>query len=109
MIPVFIDTLSLFAAIEYLFAIAACQYFGGLIYEGNPKLKDSPFQSEDYFANNFNDFAISLFTLFIPSMVNYTPILSSSFSAVTSNLAGYGFFIFYHIVIVQIVTSVFVA
>eukprot|EP00730_Choanoeca_flexa_P020167 TRINITY_DN9861_c0_g1_i1.p1 TRINITY_DN9861_c0_g1~~TRINITY_DN9861_c0_g1_i1.p1 ORF type:complete len:665 (+),score=202.54 TRINITY_DN9861_c0_g1_i1:66-1997(+) len=114
----------------YCFAILGMELFGGRIYEGNrsleghvfnqtslfysdiqllnPKLNNTDFARDGYFANNFNDIVASYVTLFELMVVNQWHIIADGYVQLTSKAARLFFFSF-HLSTVLVLLNIFVA
>lgn len=87
LIPASFPLFTLFALSLYVFAAIGTELFGGLIYEGNPKLNPDlypsvdPFNAANYWALNFNDMASGWFTLFSSVVVGYLTEIAAAISS----------------------------
>lgn len=90
----------------YIFDTIGVQVFGGLIYKGNPALKDSGFASADYWPFNFNDFNSGMVTMFLLMVVNNWFVFASAFMAVTGTRLAAVFFLSFFVITNLIVLNV---
>merc|ERR1712137_1004476 len=74
-------------ATMYVFAQVGMLLFGGEIYSTNPRLVETTFATSNYWANNFNDLASSLVTLFELLVVNNWFIILDGAAAATTGAA----------------------
>lgn len=87
LVPASFPLFTLFALSLYVFSAAGVELFGGLIYEGNPKLnpdlypKVDAFNAANYWALNFNDMASGWFTLFSSIVVGYLTEIAAAISS----------------------------
>lgn len=87
LIPASAPLFSFFFLSLYVFAAAGVEFFGGLIYEGNPALnpetygKVDGYVSNDYWALNFNDVASGWYTLFSTVIVGYLTEIAEAVSS----------------------------
>ncbi|KAG9412450.1 hypothetical protein AC1031_015362 [Aphanomyces cochlioides] len=94
----------------YIFALLGNQLFGGLISPAimNSRFNSSGYTENDYMANNFNDMASGMVTLFELIIVNNWFVLAEGHVLVTSKWARW-FFIVYYVVSVTVLLNLFIA
>lgn len=87
LIPASVPLFTLFALSLYVFSALGTELFGGLVYEGNPKLNPDlyprvdPFNAANYWALNFNDMASGWFTLFSSVVVGYLTEIAAAIAS----------------------------
>jgi two pore calcium channel protein len=93
----------------YMYTTIGVQFFGGLIYKGNPALKGSDFANSDYWAFNFNDFPTGMVTLFCLMMLNNWWVFSAAFVKVAHTkwaiLYSISFFIIVNLIVLNILIA----
>ncbi|RLO07596.1 hypothetical protein DYB28_000406 [Aphanomyces astaci] len=94
----------------YMFALLGMQCFGGLISPAvmTTRFNDSAYTQDDYMANNFNDMASGIVTLFELIIVNNWFVLAEGHVLVTSKVSRW-FFIVYYVVSVTLLLNLVVA
>ncbi|RHY32302.1 hypothetical protein DYB32_002669 [Aphanomyces invadans] len=94
----------------YIFALLGMQCFGGLISPVvmTARFNTSAYTQDDYMANNFNDMASGIVTLFELIVVNNWFVLAEGHVLVTSKVSRW-FFIVYYIISVTLLLNLVVA
>ncbi|CAM6101096.1 unnamed protein product [Calypogeia fissa] len=64
LIPNLLRYLGIIFFLLCIYCSVGVQTFGGLVYEGNPKLIGTSMEEDDYFVHNFNDYPTGMVTLF---------------------------------------------
>jgi len=67
------DILTLLGVCLYFFATFSVNFFGGLLYEGNPALEGSDYKEKHWFVFNFNDVPMGYTTWFTQLLCEYAP------------------------------------
>ena len=80
------------------FAQIGIPIFGGLIYETNPALNNTQFAASKYYANNMNDFASAMVTMFELLIVNNWFVLMDGYVAACDSQFARIFFVAYYVV-----------
>lgn len=116
MIPASVPLFSFFFLSLFVFAAAAVELFGGLIYAGNPALDPKlhplvdAYVDSDFWVLNFNDIAAGWYTLFTSAIVGYlTEIVEVIASASSYGDLTRWYFIFNFVVNGLIVSNCVVA
>jgi len=78
------EILSLMGVSFFFFASLSVNLFGGLIYEGNPKLEGTEYAGKYWYAFNFNDMPMALATWFMQILLEYVPLYAEAISKVSS-------------------------
>ncbi|KAF0689988.1 Aste57867_18632 [Aphanomyces stellatus] len=94
----------------YVFGLLGMQLFGGLISPArfHAEFADSAYTQDDYMANNFNDLASGMVTLFELIIVNNWFVLAEGHVLVTNKYARW-FFIVYYVISVTLLLNLVVA
>ncbi|CAE8655861.1 unnamed protein product [Polarella glacialis] len=108
LLPVYQQQGLLLFLVYYIFTTLGEQLFGGLIKEGDPKLKGSGFDDGMYWSLNFNDFPSGFVTLFVLMVVNNWQVVSDGFMRVTSKWAA-SFFVSFFVVANLVVLNILMA
>jgi len=85
------DILTLLGVTLYFFTTIAVNFFGGLLYQGNPKLKHSDYDEKHWYVFNFNDCLMGYTTWFTQLLCEYAPEWADALNRV----AMYGDFVWY--------------
>lgn len=109
LLPVFLPILGLQWSICSLFSILGIHLFGGLIYEGNPDLKDSTYLENGFSVFNFNDFGSGMVTTFNLCVVNNWFIIMDGFASATRSNFSRTFFIAFYVLAVLLVLNLVIA
>jgi len=67
------DILALLAVCLFFFSTFSVNFFGGLLYEGNPKLEDTEYDEKHWYVFNFNDVLMGFTTWFTQLLCEYSP------------------------------------
>jgi len=67
------DILALLGVVLFFFATFSVNFFGGLLYEGNPKLEGSDYKEKNWYVFNFNDVMMGYVTWFTQLLSEYNP------------------------------------
>jgi len=106
LVPAFTTLFGMLFALMTLYAQIGLQAFGGKIYVGNPDLKSTEFAQDDYYVNNFNDYASAMVTLFELLAVNKWYVIMDGVVAATSKEFRLYFISFYCIAVVMVLNLV---
>jgi len=95
----------------YLYSTVGVQIFGGRIHTKSKRLKHDYFGKEEYWANNFNDFASGLVVLFELMVVNNWYVIAQGLAMVSpvSSCVGWFFCISFYFCIHIVILNVLVA
>jgi len=112
-LPAFWQMTMVLVVIFYIFASIGMACFGGLLYEGNPVLKNSNFASNNMWAFNFNDLPSGIVTLFVCMVAsNWYYIAEACFAVVGGGPNWYftgayfvGFYVLCNLVVLNIVIA----
>jgi two pore calcium channel protein len=77
------EILSLMGVSFFFFAALSVNLFGGLIYEGNPKLEETEYAEKQWYVLNFNDMFMALNTWFMQILLEYVPLYADAISKVS--------------------------
>merc|ERR1740130_657835 len=91
------DNLALLGVCLFFFTTFSVNCFGGLLYEGNPALVGSDYETKHWFVFNFNDNLMGYVTWFTQLLCEYAPEWADALYRVSSigDLAWYIYPIFY--------------
>lgn len=67
------DILSLLGVTMFFFTTLGVNFFGGVLYEGNPSLKGTGYDSKNWYIFNFNDVIMGFVTWFSQLLCEYVP------------------------------------
>jgi two pore calcium channel protein len=92
-----VDILQLLSVCLFLFTTFGVNFFGGLLYEGNPALAGSDYESKHWFVFNFNDPIMGFTTWFTQLLCEYAPEWADALWRVSAfgDIAWYIYPIFY--------------
>merc|ERR1719326_279440 len=91
------DILAVLSVCLFFFTTLSVNFFGGLIYEGNEKLKGTDYEEKHWFVFNFNDVPMAFVTWFTQLLCEYAPEWADALWRVSSvgDIAWYIYPIFY--------------
>mmetsp|Transcript_764 Transcript_764/g.1608 ORF Transcript_764/g.1608 Transcript_764/m.1608 type:complete len:373 (+) Transcript_764:1947-3065(+) len=92
----------------YLYASIGYWTFGGRLYRLNPALNQTSYSTLSYFQNNFNSLQRSMVVLFQFTFLNDWPATMSGVMAVSSNVAGI-YFLVWFLIVVAVLLNVFMS
>lgn len=98
----------MWAAVSF-YAFVGISAFGGIINYNNTLLHNTTFAADDYWANNFNDLASALVTLFELLMVNNWHVIMDGCTAASGTEWSRLFFVSFWLITVVIMTNIVVA
>ena len=98
----------MWAAVSF-YAFVGISAFGGIINFNNTLLQNTTFAADDYWANNFNDLASALVTLFELLMVNNWHVIMDGCTAASGTEWSRLFFVSFWLITVVIMTNIVVA
>ena len=106
LLPAFSTLFGMMWTVFSIFASVGMVFFGGKIRYSSKELNGTEYAESNYYANNFNDFASSLVTLFELLVVNNWQVLMEGFIQVTSPFYRWFFICFWSIAVVVILNLV---
>jgi two pore calcium channel protein len=78
------DILALLGVTLFFFTTFSVNFFGGLLYEGNPALEGSDYKEKHWFVFNFNDVIMGYVTWFTQLLCEYAPEWADALYRVSS-------------------------
>lgn len=85
------DILMLLSVCLFIFTTFSVNFFGGLLYEGNPALEGSDYEEKHWYVFNFNDVIMGFTTWFTQLLCEYAPEWADALARVSS----YGYISWY--------------
>lgn len=108
-IPATAPILALQFLVCSLFALLGMHLFGGLIYKDNPALEGTEYARHQFYAFNFNDYALGMATCFNLCVVNKWYVFMDAYAAVTGTYWSRAYFIAFWAIAVAFTLNVVVA
>jgi len=109
LLPTYYNLGMLLIVVFYIYAMIGGQWFGGLIYEGNPVLKGSDFADSKYWSINFNDFPSSMVTLFVLMVINNWFVITDALIKVSGTRWAAAFAVSFFVFVNMIVLNILMA
>ncbi|GLE00930.1 hypothetical protein PINS_up009727 [Pythium insidiosum] len=100
LLPAFTTLYGMLGIVLLEYAAVGVQLFGGKLSLGDPRLKNTLFGTSNYYANNFNDMASAMTTLFEVLLVNNWNVIMEGVEAVTSRWSRIYFISFYFVAVI---------
>lgn len=92
-----------------IYCTIGIQTFGGLVYEGNPKLVGTGMEESDYFVHNFNDYPTGMVTLFNLLVMGDWQIWLETYGVLTSQWWAVMYFMSFYVIAVLFLLNLIVA
>ncbi|GLJ17076.1 hypothetical protein SUGI_0295400 [Cryptomeria japonica] len=109
LIPSLTSYIGLIFCVMCLYCSLGSQLFGGLVYEGNPKLEGTTLLESDYLVFNFNDYPSGMVTLFNLMVMGNWQIWMESYVKLTGTSWTLIYFISYYVITVLLLVNLVVA
>ncbi|TMW62144.1 hypothetical protein Poli38472_009637 [Pythium oligandrum] len=106
LLPAFTTLYGMLAIVMCEYAAVGVQLFGGKLVRGDPRLAEVAYGKDDYYPNNFNDYASAITTLFELLIVNNWNVIMEGVETVTSKWCRVYFLSFYVIAVVMVLNLV---
>lgn len=110
-IPASFGVLGILFAFAAIWATFGVQFFGGLVYDGNPDLEDTDYVDAHYQILNFNDFGLAFLPLFAMSTTGapYDELIEGLDNVSSFPAAGVVFYFTWYVVGCLVLANVFSA
>ncbi|KAG6553595.1 hypothetical protein Mapa_004509 [Marchantia paleacea] len=92
-----------------IYCTLGMQIFGGLVYEGNPKLEGTSMLENDYLVHNFNDYASGMVTLFNVLVMGNWQIWMETYGILSEQWWAITYFMSFYVLGILLILNLVVA
>jgi two pore calcium channel protein len=91
------DIMTLLSVIIFIFSQVSVQLFGGLLYQGNPKLKGTEYEEKEWYVLNYNDLLMAFAVYFVSLLVEFEPVFAEVLGKIERTQFQWTITLFYYL------------